>query len=415
MENDASSEGEAKREFRCDPEQYAMLKRCSDKRDMTEWNQWRKANPTVGVWLQGADLRDTFLEGVNLTSTHLEGADLADARLEEANLSASHLDRCCLGFARLQGAKLISATLQRALLQNAHVERAELWGSHLEGAHLYATHLEGADLRGSCLRRCCFQFAHLRGANLGWADLGSADLHGADLAKANLECAWLENAIVLDANLRSACFEGARVDGNTLIWDCQFDRGCDFRGVALDGARIEPGMKESLKYNVRRLRWVEWFKTGGLICRLCKKVFLQPFWWISDYGRSTGRIILVFFALAALFALTYWHFPETVMVRGEVGAIRGPLHALYFSVVTMTTLGFGDIHANPDWWVGQVLLMVQVVLGYVLLGALVTRFAVLFSGEGPAREFAKKEKRKRAPKAQQKEDGAEEDAENSSP
>ena len=54
----------------------------------------------------------------------------------------------------------------------------------------------------------------------------------------------------------------------------------------------------------------------------------------------------------------------------------------------MTTLGFGDIAANPDSWTGQTLLMIQVILGYVLLGALVTRFAVLFTAGGPAGKFA---------------------------
>ena len=54
----------------------------------------------------------------------------------------------------------------------------------------------------------------------------------------------------------------------------------------------------------------------------------------------------------------------------------------------MTTLGFGDIAANPDSWKGQGLLMVQLILGYVLLGALVTRFAVLFTAGGPAGKFS---------------------------
>ena len=82
------------------------------------------------------------------------------------------------------------------------------------------------------------------------------------------------------------------------------------------------------------------------------------------------------------------------MVSGVVGDIRGFWHALYFSVVTMTTLGFGDIAANPDSWCGQTLLMVQVILGYVLLGALVTRFAVLFTAGGPAGKFVDKKEKK---------------------
>ncbi len=35
------------------------------------------------------------------------------------------------------------------------------------------------------------------------------------------------------------------------------------------------------------------------------------------------------------------------------------------------------------------LLALQVILGYVLLGALVTRFAVLFTADGPAGRFSK--------------------------
>jgi hypothetical protein len=114
---------------------------------------------------------------------------------------------------------------------------------------------------------------------------------------------------------------------------------------------------------------------------------------MSDYGLGTGRIITWFFGLALVFALVYRLWPDCIMVNGQAGDIRGFVHALYFSVVTMTTLGFGDIAANPDSWEGQVLLMVQVILGYVLLGALVTRFAVLFTAGGPAGKFSKVDKR----------------------
>jgi hypothetical protein len=73
-----------------------------------------------------------------------------------------------------------------------------------------------------------------------------------------------------------------------------------------------------------------------------------------------------------------------------------PLRSIYFSVVTMTTLGFGDMYANPkNYWFGawgHLLLIIQVILGYVLLGALVTRFAVLFTAGGPAGKFAEEKK-----------------------
>ena len=125
---------------------------------------------------------------------------------------------------------------------------------------------------------------------------------------------------------------------------------------------------------------------------------------MSDYGRSTGLVMLTFVALATAFAFVYKLWPCCVMVNGIEGDIRGFVHALYFSVVTMTTLGFGDIAANPDSWPGQVVLMAQVILGYVLLGALVTRLAVLFTSDGPASHFTPMDKETKELLAKLKED-----------
>lgn len=50
-------------------EQYEMLWRCSDKEDMTEWNNWRQENPEEEVFLEGANLISAHLEGANLIST----------------------------------------------------------------------------------------------------------------------------------------------------------------------------------------------------------------------------------------------------------------------------------------------------------------------------------------------------------
>ncbi|UCD50004.1 MAG: hypothetical protein JSW27_21045, partial [Phycisphaerales bacterium] len=78
------------------------------------------------------------------------------------------------------------------------------------------------------------------------------------------------------------------------------------------------------------------------------------------------------------------------LFSGEEGAVSQwlvPIRAVYFSVVTMTTLGFGDMHANWQSFWGHVLLTLQVLLGYVSLGALVTRFAVLFTAGGPAGRY----------------------------
>ncbi|MCP4745828.1 MAG: hypothetical protein GY874_06750 [Desulfobacteraceae bacterium] len=51
--------GESNRKLKLNQDQYERLKRCSDKKNMTEWNKWRKKNETVEIWLEGANLLGT--------------------------------------------------------------------------------------------------------------------------------------------------------------------------------------------------------------------------------------------------------------------------------------------------------------------------------------------------------------------
>ncbi len=288
------------------------------------------------------------------------------------------------------------------MLQNAHLEEAELCYAHAEGADLSGAHLEGA----------YFFKAHLQGAILE-----DAHLEGANLRRAHLEGAKLINAHLQDTNLIGAYLQGAHfiaagVDGSTLIWkpEVNWDQKkgnwdfTDFSGVALDSARIDPPTKQLLEYNIRRKYWEKWYREknwheifGEEKTRekrsLWGRIIREPirwFWAISDYGLSTWRIIVTFFVLAIVFALVYYFLPSLVNDLHGTGHWYSDLvRACYFSVVTMTTLGFGDMFANKQSMAGHILLMFQVILGYVLLGALITRFAVLFTAGGPAGRFAK--------------------------
>jgi len=267
---------------------------------------------------------------------------------------------------------------------------------------------------------------HLRGAVFDLVDVREAHFELADLRDSCFMDARLEGACFVKSDLRGAYFVHAVVDGSTLVWECpisRYRRGdtfTDFSGVAIDSARTDPGTRELLKYNIRRLNWEQWYvgdrvkkpfgeiETGkeralrvwGGKLRLSVTLPIRWFWAMSDYGRSTGRIVIVFFILALSFATVYSnleHFcPPGVVSNLEIephmslwhyGALL-VLRPVYFSIVTMTTLGFGDMYANPASIWGHALLTLQVFLGYVLLGALVTRFAVLFTAGGPAGRFS---------------------------
>ena len=374
---------------RCNIEQYRRLKRCSDRKDISEWNAWRDENRSEEIWLSGAklmdahledaDLRDAHLEGAKMWNAHLKGAHLRAAHLEGAELLAAHLAGAELLAAHLEGASLVSAYLEGANLAFAHVGRALLWHAHLEGAALGLAHLKGADLRGAYLEGAVLAGADLKGANLWGVHLEGADLTG--------------------ATMRAARFNMVSVDGGTTLTGCKIDRDTLFTGAALDNARVEPGLKQLLEYNVRRHRWIEWCRAHRVL-----RWPVRLFWELSDYGRSTQRILqslwccAFFFAGLYLFVALgcYWGSSgrNTGMIANvlerdgvPVPAWLVPSRVLYFSVVTMTTLGLGDMYARPDSLAGHVVLAVQVLIGYMLLAALVTRFAVLFQAGGPAGRF----------------------------
>ena len=316
-----------KKGLRCDLDQYEMLKRCSENKNMSEWNQWRKKHPDEDILLQGAKLQCAYLKGA-LLNTSLNS-----------------------GFSGV---------------------------IHLEYTKLHGAYLESADLSNACLQGAKFLGAHIEGVDMRYARLEGAD------------------------------FSRAIVDGGILICKCKVDRSTKFEGVGLDTARIYPDLKQLLEYNIRRMNWEQWYKyknwQGKYQIKRNKVIqklmwFIRVFWWFSDYGRSTGRIIFTFFGLAIIFANIYYHWgriapPGIVKYLFvdrsgiEVQSWLVPLRTLYFSIVTMTTLGFGDMYANAQSILGHLLLMIQVILGYVLLGALVTRFAVLFTAGGPAGKFA---------------------------
>ena len=331
---------------RFNQEQYDFLKKCSDKKDMTEWNQWRKDNQDAVIELEG-------------------------------------------------------------------ISRANFYDWYLKGVHLHAypnksgkVYLRQADFQTANLRGASFAYAHLEGALFGCADLQNADFRSTHLENAHLTPSNLKGTDFTESHLENATFRAVVLDGETKFWNCTISkcvssnvRGTDFTGSQLNAVRISPGTKQLLEYNIRRMNWEDWYEKNWLW-----QWPIKLFWLISNYGISTGRILLTFLILAVAFTFVYWLWPCCVMVNAEVGDIRGFVHALYFSVVTMTTLGFGDIAANPDSWLGQVVLMVQVIFGYALLGALVTRLAVLFTSDGPAGKFTPMDKETKALLKKLKED-----------
>ena len=147
-----------KKGLRCDLDQYEMLKRCSDKKDVTEWNDWRIQNPTKDVFLEGSNLQHAYLKGallntslnsgfsgdVHLGYAKLHGADLSDADvssadLQSAKLIGAHLDRVDMRYARIKGADFSRAVVDGGtLIWRCEVDRkTKFEGVGIDSARIY--------------------------------------------------------------------------------------------------------------------------------------------------------------------------------------------------------------------------------------------------------------------------------------
>ena len=94
-------------------------------------------------------------------------------------------------------------------------------------------------------------------------------------------------------------------------------------------------------------------------------------WWLfADCGRKLRRWASWSFGAAIFFALIY--------IFVMPGAFKTPQEStwfsfVYFSFVTFTTLGFGDI--TPIKWYAEILVTLEVILGYGMLGGLISILA----------------------------------------
>lgn len=303
-----------------------------------------------GSDLRGIDLSEENLAGVQFSQVDLSGANLTSANLSGANLS----------FAKLRGACLFQAVL----------DKTECLGADF-------TQTDCRESRGTSLG---LGNATLTDSSWFSARLSHATFTNADLTRADFRTSTVEHCRMRDSNLVRADFTGASLPGSDLS-------GSDVTGARFDSVNLQDAAVEGLKgyvaatwihadirqtnfcgaYTLRRHIADENF-LHELRTRDRKHAVLYWIWWVtSDCGRSMLRWTLWSGVILLLFAFLYTQVP--LRTTHEIDNLT----SLYYSVVTMTTLGYGDI--VPETPLGKVLVMIQVILGYLALGGVLSIFA----------------------------------------
>ena len=307
----------------------------------------------------------------DLSGWNLEGLKLSDNE-NKANLQSTNFSR-----ANLQNIKLASANLEKAYLGGTNLKNALLRGSILKGAYLRGAILENATLHKSCL-----QGADMTGANLQNAKLWSSNLQGADLKR---------------SNLRDAEFNEKTVLNNVNLFQCRFDNSTlKYAYEQLDKKVIhEREQKHSEAKNIYAVL-KNYFRQEGMYdisgeyyyreklmetkYNLQEKKYLQ---WIVDmflklttgYGERPSNILVWWIGIIFGFAFIYYFFSGIYNGIAYYITSYNPnfLEALYFSIVTFTTLGFGDLTPKPGFF--QLFASFEALLGAIFMALFIVVFA----------------------------------------
>jgi uncharacterized protein YjbI with pentapeptide repeats len=318
------------------------------KEGVDEWNEWRRREGTGEVTLTGVDLSETDLATVDLSGVNAAGVDLYRSDLSGANLKMSNFEGADFSNARLDSAGGYKVCFKGAYLVEAN----------LEGADLAEADLRAADLRGSNLRNVNLQGALLKGARLDNADLSGASLIDADVSGVNFSFAKFDNT-----NLT-----GMRYGGYKLMQGLYYGvRGLDssFGNALFVRDAKDQDYLDTMKVMIDRL-------PEGRLKKIERTLFRV--WAMIDYGRSLFKVTFYAFLIASIYATIY---SLDMYLGWGMMDYSSSAHSwftpFYYSIVTYTTLGFGDVTANN--WLGEIIVISEVIVGYFTLGLLLSILA----------------------------------------
>ena len=301
-----------------------------------------------------------ILRGQVVANQDLSGLDFSGMDLSRADLTGCDLSDACLVGANLTGAKLCGARLDSAEFLDACLQQADLAEATGKNVGFARADLRDVNAVGAVLTQCSWSEARMVRAIFGGADLRNgrfreadlalvefvhADLRGCDLTRARLGGTNLKRA-----DLRGATMSGVR-DYQSANWIGAKVLDVDFHGAYL------------VRRHLMDVNYLHEFRQESRIHAL-----IYWIWWItSDCGRSLVRWTAWVIVLMVGFALAY------LLVDIDYGEHETPFSPLYYSIVTLTTLGYGD--AVPASMPAQMLAVSEAILGYIGLGGLLSIFA----------------------------------------
>ncbi len=242
-----------------------------------------------------------------------------------------------------EGRSLAGFRLARANLEGINlVGKPGSSGTDLSHVDFYRANLKGAHLYRANMRRASLLKADLSGANLNFANLSGANMLGLRLDYCRMEHVVWGRTIFQEEQLARKNKQQTPAERNQLFSEAEevcrsVRRSCESHGLFDDAGHFFHKEMTFRRYQYSLGSWQRW---------MSKLVDL-----LSGYGERPFRVVVFSSVLVMMCALFYFIAgvqSGDEVIRYEMSSQLGQnwfafLDALYFSVVTFTTLGYGDL------------------------------------------------------------------------
>jgi uncharacterized protein YjbI with pentapeptide repeats len=297
------------------------------------------------------------LRGIILLNEDLENLDLSGYDFSYANLNQSNLTRSAIGHSKFYKASLEQAVLDECEFLGSDLSHASLNECSAKRCGFGGTDLSHASIISADLSHATFSRSKLVHTDLRASNLEKARLSETDLSEAIFTRAKLIKSDLKQSNVKGTNFELADMQGCRLLGIKNFKKarwvGADIRGLDLRGAYL-------VRRHIADENYLYEFQTSSRFHRI-----LYLLWWAtSDCGRSLFRWFVWLSCVTLIFAAIY------SQVNIDYGDHKTLFSPVYFSIVTVTTLGYGD--AVPGSLIAQIFVTLQAITGYMGLGGLLS-------------------------------------------
>ncbi|MBL4694922.1 pentapeptide repeat-containing protein [Candidatus Gracilibacteria bacterium] len=217
------------------------------------------------------------------------------------------------------------------ILSNIHFEGAELKHCNFESGRIHNCHFEDADLSHAEFRN---------------ATINSCHFQNADCSGINLRAAKLINCNFSDATIKDVALDSTITDEKTHFGtELKSEKEKNFHFASIEYKQIKEMYKNSSLHKKS-----DEYHYKAMVAKRRSESKKSPSRWLNmifgdllcKYGTSFNRVLGVSTGLILLCATIYTS-SNSLFYDGH--AIRPSfIDSLYFSIVTFTTLGYGDYH-----------------------------------------------------------------------